>query len=295
MNSRFRPTPYRDLHVGHAWVAWHNWTDAARRGGRFVLIIDDVVANLQMLTQQGFAPNVATERYIEDLAWLGCEVDDVVFSSRNAEAHAQAAHQLGLRPPGRWAAQNFTGIRIRRACSQEPGNDLSEYHPWLTMNRVVDDFLAQVNTLTRGMEPHLFTEASLYDWTYRQLYGGNPPRQEYIPVVRRAGADEKISKSQMKDTTLRLLRAEGYTGQDIIGTLRECADRAATAGLRDVVLPVGVLDLPGVKTLRYRGRMASHWQKQVDQDPANQTEWVQAARARGKVMAKRLALQERQT
>lgn len=288
MNSRFRPTPYRDLHVGHAWVAWHNWTDAARRGGRFVLILDDIVANLQCLTQQGFSPNVAADRYVEDLAWLGCDVDDVVFSSRDAEAHAEAASLLNLRHPGRWAAENFTGIRVRRACSQEPTNDLTEYHPWLTMTRVVDDFLCKVNSVTRGMEPHLVGEAHHYDWTYRQLYGGNPPRQEYVPLVRRAGAQDKVSKSAMKDLTLRMLRAEGYTGQDVIGTLRECADRGAQEGLRDVVLPEGVLDLPGVKTLRHRGSIANRWLRQVDPDPDNQTEWVRAARAQGKVMQKRL-------
>jgi glutamyl/glutaminyl-tRNA synthetase len=91
------------MHTGHAWVAWHNYDVAAGSGGRFVLVIDDIMYYLQQLSIQSWPLMTGVDRYIEDLTWLGMPPSDVVFSTRNAEAHADAAACLGIRRPGRLA------------------------------------------------------------------------------------------------------------------------------------------------------------------------------------------------
>lgn len=262
MTTRFRPTPYRDLHLGHAWVAWLNWCYAAEGGTGFILIADDIVYNLQHLHEQSWNATKAVRRFCEDLSWLGIAPTQVIFTQRNAEAHAEAAQALGLTPPGLRADYSFTGPVVR-----EPNaTQLSMYHPWLVMTRVVDDALAGVEAFVRGEE--LITETELYDHLRRQLYGGNPPYQLYVPCVRREEEPEKESKS-LGSCSLRQLREAGYAPREIIDTLRECDRRSRAEGLRDTVIPVGVLEPDEKRALRFEGdyaaRMRDAWEVRVDE------------------------------
>jgi glutamyl/glutaminyl-tRNA synthetase len=262
VNTRFRPTPYRDLHLGHIWTAWHNWSYAAEGGDEFILIADDIAYNLQHLHEQSWSVTKAIARFCEDLTWLGIPPTQVIFSTRNAEAHAEAAAVLNLSPPGIRADTSFRGPMV---CTPE-GAQMSMYHPWLVMTRVVDDALAGVEAFVRGSE--LVTEAELYDHFHRVLYGGLPPRQRYIPVVRREENAEKESKS-LGSCSLRELREAGYTPREIIDTLRECDRRSRAADLRDTVIPAGVLEPEETRTLAfadsYRHRMATAWETRAQE------------------------------
>jgi len=249
MNTRFRPTPYRDLHLGHVWVAWRNWVVAAKHGAEFVLIADDVAYNLGRLFEQSWSATAAAQRMCDDLQWLRMAPTQVVFSTRNAEAHAEAARELNLRLPGRAAHESFQGPIIR----DPAGTQVTMYHAWLVCVRVVDDFLAGIGAFVRGAE--LTHEAQLYDHFWRTLYGVTPPCQEYVPVVRREDSTEKESKST-GSLTVRDLRAAGYTARQIIDTLRECDFRSREQGLRDLVIPAGVLEVPEVCALVCRDSYA---------------------------------------
>lgn len=249
MTTRFRPTPYKDLHLGHAWVAWHCCRAARLHGGQFILIADDIAAQLQNTFVQSWGPTKAVARFREDLDWLGMAPDRVVYSSRNAEAHADAAQALGIRRPGQLAEGGIGALQIA-APGAGPHDAVAMYHPWLVAVRVVDDYECGINAFWRGAD--LLSEAQLYDATWRRLYGVNPPYQCYLPVVRREKEPEKESKSQLTGR-VRDLRAAGYTPSEVIETLQECARRATVKGLRDVVIPSGVLDCDGERrTLRYK-------------------------------------------
>lgn len=231
------------MHIGHVWVAWNNYKAAADSGGRFVLIVDDVIYYLQNLATQSWPLITAVARYIEDLTWLGMPPDEVVYSTRNAEAHAEAQAELGLRRPGRlvhtWAGDVVPHADHTRA--QAP------YHPWLVMVRVVDDFLSGVDSFWRGAD--LLAEMLLYDDTCRRL-GYRACGQEYIPTVRREGQEKKESKSTAS-TSVRALREAGYTPSQIIDTLLECAKRSAAAGLADVLVPCGMLEAGEVMAMQH--------------------------------------------
>jgi len=65
--TRFAPSPTGHLHVGNVRAALHNWLLAKRRGGRFLLRIDDTDA------ERSREEYVASIR--ADLAWLGLVPD----------------------------------------------------------------------------------------------------------------------------------------------------------------------------------------------------------------------------
>jgi glutamyl/glutaminyl-tRNA synthetase len=285
---RFRPTPYRDLHLGHVWVAWHNWRLAAASGGEFVFIADDIVYRLQSCQNNGFPISKAVERNVEDLQCLGLAPTQVVYSSDNAEAQASAARTLGLTPPGKDGAQSFIGNYVLTPDNQP----LVMYHPWITATRVVDDFTYQVNGFVRGDEWHLRSEVALYDWFYRRLYGGNPPGQAYVPVVRRELLPEKESKA-VGATTIRDLRAAGYSAAEILETLQECAAVSSAKGLRDLVIPDGVLDTETKRTVPLTASLAQRWRDQAGSYAAETAPWAIAAGRTVKRVSGRLSAIER--
>jgi glutamyl/glutaminyl-tRNA synthetase len=288
LNTRFRPTPYRDLHLGHVWVAWHNWRLAAASGGEFLFIADDIVYRLQYCQNNGFPVREAVTRNVEDLQWLGLAPTQVVYSSDNAEAQACAAQTLGLKPPGRDAAQTFQGYYVLTTMNQP----LVMYHPWITATRVADDFTYQVNGFVRGDEWHLRSEVAMYDWFYRTLYGGNPPTQDYVPVVRREQKPEKESKA-VGATTIRDLRATGYSPAEILETLQECAARSSSRNQRDLIIPEGVLDTDTKRALRLKNSVAQRWREQAASYAAETAPWAIAATQTVKRTTGRLSAIER--
>ncbi len=65
---RYAPSPTGDLHLGNLRTAWVAWKDCRRRGGTFILRIED-------LDGPRSAPG-AEARMIEDLSWLGMDWDE---------------------------------------------------------------------------------------------------------------------------------------------------------------------------------------------------------------------------
>src|SRR5918998_4941975 len=85
---RFAPSPTGYLHIGAARTALFNWLYARKVGGKFLLRIEDT--DLQRSTDE------STRSILEGLAWLGISDydEEIVFQSRNAEKHREAALRL---------------------------------------------------------------------------------------------------------------------------------------------------------------------------------------------------------
>jgi len=66
--TRFAPSPTGYLHVGGARTALFNWLWARRRGGTFILRIED--------TDQKRNTPTAAKQVMADLRWLGIEWDE---------------------------------------------------------------------------------------------------------------------------------------------------------------------------------------------------------------------------
>lgn len=92
---RFAPSPTGELHLGGARTALYNYLFARQQGGVMVLRIED--------TDQKRFVEGSMDRFMEDLAWLGIEVDEgptqggeygpYIQSERQAR-HQDIAHQL---------------------------------------------------------------------------------------------------------------------------------------------------------------------------------------------------------
>ncbi len=84
--TRFAPSPTGRLHVGNIRTALHNWMLAKKRGGRFMLRIDDTDAER------------SKEEYVEaireDLAWLGIHPDGEERQSQRLALYEDAFEKL---------------------------------------------------------------------------------------------------------------------------------------------------------------------------------------------------------
>lgn len=85
--TRFAPSPTGYLHIGGARTALFNWYFAKHVGGEFHLRIED--------TDKARSTEAATQAILDGLDWLGLSYDgDIVYQSRNADAHIAAAQTL---------------------------------------------------------------------------------------------------------------------------------------------------------------------------------------------------------
>lgn len=235
------------MHCGHAWVAWHNWRLAIATGGEFVCIVDDMCYRSTRMWQQGYTVEHAIDLMREDLEWLGLTPYRIVRSLDNEAEHLSAVKRLGYLPSGEPTSQ----VSLHKVPTADRAAHGHAYHSHLVVARVVDDQVYHVEGFYRGQD--LIGEMQLYDDIARRL-GINPPGQTYIPTVQREDVPGKESKSDPRYFTLAMLREAGYTGADVILTLRECAARSVEAGRGCVFVPDGILETPVRGTLRFFDR-----------------------------------------
>lgn len=83
---RFAPSPTGRLHVGNVRTALINWLFARKKGGEFILRIDDTDTERSTAAfEQGIR---------DDLTWLGLEWDSTFNQSGKFDAYAAAAERL---------------------------------------------------------------------------------------------------------------------------------------------------------------------------------------------------------
>jgi len=261
MNTRFRPTPTGDLHLGHAYVATMNYYWAARSGGEFVLIVDDLSAWAQGVPYWAGPPELYAERYADDLAWLGAPPDRVVLSSENVPMHEEVAARCGARKPrllnGCWFPRTVPPLQEAMWGTRAAGDGLClpnqrvsfGYCPYYVAARVADDARWAIDAFVRGMD--LIFEAAIYDW-FCALAGFRTVAQVYTPLVYVQGGNKQQTDSRR---TLRELRDAGYDGPAVLDTLHECRSRSTEAGLEGILVPEGILELKGKRrTLGFDNR-----------------------------------------
>ena len=84
---RFAPSPTGYLHVGGARTALFNWLFARKKGGKFLLRIED--------TDRERSSEEHTQVILDGLRWLGVDWDEeVVFQGARLERHREWAEQL---------------------------------------------------------------------------------------------------------------------------------------------------------------------------------------------------------
>ena len=251
VRTRLTPSPHADLHLGHAWTAYHNWATAQRGGGQFFLVLDDETLRVQGFLLGDSAPDLPllARHYVEDLTWLGCKPDGVYWTSEFAETRREGLAELGLREPTQDGLADWGclyGVDVPSADIRWPlGSE--GISTWYILNTMAQDRALHTTHLYRGRE--LEYQWPLYVWFANQL-GWRIPAQCYLPEVWREGAAQKESKTA-GSVTVRQLREAGYEPQAILETLLQLEHlRRERDGWR-LVIPQGVLTPATVATLAY--------------------------------------------
>src|SRR3546814_16744784 len=122
VTTRFAPAPTCRLHVGNILTALHNWLWARKRGGRFILRLDDTDA------ERSTEDHVAALR--ADLAWLGLMPNEAHRQSARFDRYDTALERL--RESGRAYPAYATApeldltSQVRLGRGTPPAHDLSK-------------------------------------------------------------------------------------------------------------------------------------------------------------------------
>jgi glutamyl-tRNA synthetase len=85
--TRFAPSPTGYLHIGGARTALYCWLEARRRGGQFILRIED--------TDRERSTRQAIDAILEAMDWLGLDYDEgPVYQTQRLDRYREVAEQL---------------------------------------------------------------------------------------------------------------------------------------------------------------------------------------------------------
>ena len=85
--TRFAPSPTGYLHIGGARTALYCWLEARRRGGQFILRIED--------TDRERSTQAAIDAILEAMEWLGLDYDEgPVYQTHRLDRYKEVAEQL---------------------------------------------------------------------------------------------------------------------------------------------------------------------------------------------------------
>ncbi|MES2858435.1 MAG: glutamate--tRNA ligase [Pseudomonadota bacterium] len=87
VRTRFAPSPTGYLHIGGARTALYCWLEARRRGGQFILRIED--------TDRERSTQSAIDAILEAMAWLGLDYDEgPIYQTHRLDRYKEMAEQL---------------------------------------------------------------------------------------------------------------------------------------------------------------------------------------------------------
>jgi glutamyl-tRNA synthetase len=85
--TRFAPSPTGYLHIGGARTALYCWLEARRRGGTFILRIED--------TDRERSTQAAIDAILEAMDWLGLDYDEgPIYQTQRVDRYREVAEQL---------------------------------------------------------------------------------------------------------------------------------------------------------------------------------------------------------
>ena len=175
-NTRFNPTINGPLHLGHLYMILVNEFEAHNSGGEFSIRFDD--------TQSHWCEKInwqerqhLCEEIKEDLEWLGIKVKYYISqSSMDYDVKRlmySLCHKVSLKIP----KSNILDLSSYPDVVQDSVL-YYPYNPYLTMEKVIMDYLQNITLLVRGSD--LLGEYSLYSY-FREELGFGKIRQIFLP------------------------------------------------------------------------------------------------------------------
>lgn len=112
--TRFAPSPTGFLHIGGARTALYCWLEARRRGGQFVLRVED--------TDRERSTDAAVQAILDGMAWLGLEADEgPIFQTHRYERYREVAEQLVAAGKAYYAYETKEEIDAMREAAMAAG------------------------------------------------------------------------------------------------------------------------------------------------------------------------------
>lgn len=209
-NTRFAPTPRSGLHIGHVWLAWLNYEEARRRGGKFIVRMETMLIKRNQIDEIKH-DNTFMKRdvamILDQLEWLGIPPDFVSWEDVE-QLVVDAVLEQHPEIPRTSVPMNFTigtkdstGIR----CA---------FHE--TAPRVISDYYLGCDPVIRGDD--LLCEHFFYVWMCQHL-GFPIPEMIYVPRIRNEEGRE-LSRTTGA-TGIDDMRKKGLTPDDIFSIIRQ--------------------------------------------------------------------------
>ncbi|MDQ3617219.1 MAG: glutamate--tRNA ligase [Pseudomonadota bacterium] len=113
--TRFAPSPTGYLHIGGARTALYCWLEARRRGGQFILRIED--------TDRERSTDAAVQAILDGMAWLGLSHDEgPIYQTARFDRYRQVANELVQAGKAYYAYESREQIDAMREAAQAAGN-----------------------------------------------------------------------------------------------------------------------------------------------------------------------------
>ncbi|WP_395119021.1 glutamate--tRNA ligase [Rhodanobacter sp. FW102-FHT14D06] len=114
VRTRFAPSPTGFLHIGGARTALYCWLEARRRGGQFILRIED--------TDRERSTDAAVQAILDAMHWLGLDADEGPFyQTRRLDRYRQVADELVTAGKAYYAYESKDEIETMREAAMKAG------------------------------------------------------------------------------------------------------------------------------------------------------------------------------
>jgi glutamyl-tRNA synthetase len=108
--TRFAPSPTGYLHIGGARTALYCWLEARRRGGQFILRIED--------TDRERSTQAAIDAILQAMDWLGLDYDEgPVYQTQRLDRYREVAEQLVASGHAYYAYETREQLEAMRAAA----------------------------------------------------------------------------------------------------------------------------------------------------------------------------------
>ena len=111
VRTRFAPSPTGYLHIGGARTALYCWLEARRRGGQFILRIED--------TDQERSTQAAIDAILQAMEWLGLDYDEgPVYQTQRLDRYREVAEQMVAAGTAYYAYETKDELEAMRAAAE---------------------------------------------------------------------------------------------------------------------------------------------------------------------------------
>ena len=113
--TRFAPSPTGYLHIGGARTALYCWLEARRRGGQFILRIED--------TDRERSTQPAIDAILQAMEWLGLDYDEgPIYQTHRLDRYREVAEQMVAAGTAYYAYESRTELEAMRETAMAAGD-----------------------------------------------------------------------------------------------------------------------------------------------------------------------------